>query len=330
MDDLKILYACSNSIGSKIQLERFVKAIKGKPYKLKIAAYKKSSPENVSIDWTLDCLSNIFDPEWNHIDNENFDIYFEQVKSFNPDLVISDLEYFTSYIANFLNVTVWQCSSSLLKFALSHEQKYKLGLHKKYSYLMNINCGEYKRILNLIDTSNHNLICSHLGDIDNNIRLKSNFDWIRPYHTIGKKAITCEHNIVAGMLKPSKNIINLLRLHEDSVIFSEDLSEQYPNILLKELKNQIEYTCNLYNSNLFVCDGQTNFLADAFYNSKFSLVMPNFHDVECVINSVVSEHFGFSKTIYYDSEDVGQYMLKPIEITYNDKIKLLHEKIDLL
>ena len=135
---LKILYAAANNQNAKIQLSRFMEAIKGKPYIVKVAAYKKSSPE-MNIDWTLDCLLNIFEPEHISLDNDNFQTYYEQVKYFNPDLIISDLEYFTSYIANVLNITLWQCSSSIINFSLVGEYKYNLGIFKKYAYIFNKN-----------------------------------------------------------------------------------------------------------------------------------------------------------------------------------------------
>ena len=234
---MKILYACSNSMNSRIQLERFVKAMKNKPYQLKIAAYKKSSP-NISIDWTLDCLLNIFKPDHISLENENFETYFHQVKSFNPDLIISDLEYFTSYIANVLNITIWQCGSSLINFALPQSQKHNLGLFKQFYYLFHKVPLNNQRIINMIDNSNHNFVYSHLGDVNREINIKENFEWIRPYHTVGKYSVLCEHNVVAGSLQLNKNVINLLKNYNDSVIFSENCDEEYPNILLKDICNQ--------------------------------------------------------------------------------------------
>lgn len=330
MDKIKILYACSNHANSKIQLSRFIEAIKGKPYQLKIAAYKKSSPSNVSVDWTLDCLLNIFKPDHISIENENFETYFNQVKSYNPDLIISDLEYFTSYIANVLNITIWQCSSLAINFAIRQERKYNFGLFKQYYYLFHKVPLNNQRIINMLDNSNHNFIYSHLGDACDEEILKDEFEWIRPYHLVGKHSITCKHNIVSGLLQPNKNIIELLKRYEDSVLFTEDGNEYYPNISLKEIKNNEEYICNLFNCNLFLCEGQTSFLADAFYNGKFSVVMINHNDTECIINGIISEQFGYSKSIYDYTEDISQYMSNNIDVHYNDKINFLHERIDAL
>src|SRR5574338_1119629 len=101
---MKILYAASNNLNAKIQLSRFLKAMDGSKHQIKIAAYKTSSPKDISIDWTLDALLNIYKPDLLSLHNDNLNIYFEQIKNFQPDLVISDLEYFTSYVSSDLNL----------------------------------------------------------------------------------------------------------------------------------------------------------------------------------------------------------------------------------
>jgi hypothetical protein len=85
---MKILYATGNFTNSKIQLSRFLRAMHGSPHQIKIAAYKQSSPEATHIDWTLDCLLNLYKPELMNLDNDNLQIYFEQIKYYAPDLVI--------------------------------------------------------------------------------------------------------------------------------------------------------------------------------------------------------------------------------------------------
>lgn len=324
---LKILYAASNNIGSKIQLSRFLKESYDKPYQIKIAAYIKSSPKNVSIDWTLDCLQNIFKPEHISLDNENFQTYFSQVKNYNPDLIISDLEYYSSYIANSLNISLWQCSSSLINFALDHNQKYNLGLFKQYYYLFHKVPLNNQRVINMIDNSNYNFVYSHLGDLNKPPLLDNKFQWIRPYHNVAKKSKIHEHNIVAASLNNNRKIIKLIQNQKDSIIFSQFCEEEYNNITLKDINNYQEYINNLGNSNLFVCEGNTSFLADAFYNGKYSVVVPDIEDTECIINSVYSESAGLSKTIH--NEDLLNYLNIDIDIPiYNNDITFLHQRID--
>jgi uncharacterized protein (TIGR00661 family) len=324
---MKILYAASNNENAKIQLGRFLQAMKGVPHTIKIAAYKQSSPKNLNIDWTLDCLYNIFKPNHISLENENFETYFKQVKYYNPDLIISDLEYFTSYIANVLSTTLWQCSSALLNFAV--EQKYNLGLFKRYSFLLEKNnSARTQRQVNIIDSSNCNFVYSHLGDTNQPPSLKENFEWIRPYHTIGKESVPCRHYMVAGMLRNNKKVLSLLKKQTDSVAFTEFPHERYTNLWLKDIGNQEEYFCNLRNCNLFVCEGQTSFLADAFYNKKYAIVMTNFRDVECVTNSIYSEHLKLGVPIYQIEKELEPYLNETVHINLNDQIPFLHQKVE--
>jgi len=325
---LKILYAASENANSKIQLSRFLQAIKNSPHTIKVAAYKVSSPNGINIDWTLDALKNIFKPEYVTLDNDNFVTYYNQVKYYNPDLIISDCEYYTSHIASVLGTTIWQCSSSIINFALTNDYKYNLGLFSKYAYLINKGGVHLQRVLNILDNSNCNFIYSHFGDTINPPKLKDNFEWIRPYHKIGKESILCHHNVVAGTLGNNKKILSLLKQYPDSVCFTEFMNETYENPILKDIRSQEEFSCNLRNSNLFVCEGQTSFLADAFYNSKYSGVFINLEDTECVINSTISERLKLSTSIYQINEDLIPLMSIDVSSQLSEKIKYLHERIE--
>lgn len=327
MAKLKILYAAGNNENGKIALSRFMQAMKGLPFMVKVAAYKKSSPIGMNVDWTLDALLDIFRPETISTESETFNTYYEQVKYYNPDLVISDLDFYTSYIANLLNYTLWHCSSSLLNWAV--EQKYNMGLFTRYSYLMaKNNAMRTQRQVNVIDNSNYNFVYSHFGDTVNPPVLKENYDWIRPYHTVGKEAVPCQHNMMAASLDNNRKIMGLLKKNADSVMFTEYPYEQQSGLWLKDLKNQEEYFCNLKNCNLFVCEGQTSFLADAFYNGKYSAVLTDFQDLECVMNSIYSEQLKLSSMLY-QTEDLPALFNQTIESPqYNGKVRYLHEWIE--
>lgn len=323
---LKILYSAGPNSNSKIQLSRFLDVIDGDAYSIKIAAFKKSSPKNVEVNWTLDCLLDIFNPDLPHSDNNNFSIYYDQVKSFAPDLIISDLEHFTSHIANLLNIPLWQYSSSLINSALSQDQKYGVSLFSRYAYSMQKHSTYNQWQRNIINNSDRNFVCSHFGDTPTPPLLNAGFEWIRPYYQTGKKSTPCQHNIVAAISGGNKRAINLLQKHSDCVAFTEFPFEKYNNLFLKDISNQEEYFCNLANSNLFICEGQTSFLADAFYNKKYSAVLANMDDLECIINSVYSEHFGLSTTIYEDV-DISSLMNKSFASSNDSRIGFLHEKL---
>jgi len=324
---LKILYSAANNENAKIQLARFMQVMEGRPFVIKVAAYKKSSPKGMNINWTLDALLDIMRPETISTESDVFNIYYEQIKYYDPDLVISDLEYFTSHIANLLNITLWQCSSSLLNWGI--EEKYNVGLFTKYSYLMNKNNAlRTQRQVNILDNSNYNFVYSHFGDTASPPSLKNNYDWIRPYHTVGKESVPCRHNVMAASPGNNRKILALLKKYGDSVVFTEHPYEQQSGLWLKDIKNQEEYFCNLKNCNLFVCEGQTSFLADAFYNGKYSLTFTNFQDLECVMNSIFSEHIKLSSMLYQTEDTVESFLGRTVAGSYNEKVKYLHEWIE--
>lgn len=327
---LKILYAANNHHNSKFVLERFFTQCLDKPYIIKIAAYKKSTPDSISVDWTLDCLFNMFNPRHISINNnDNFEIYLSQIKSYNPDLIISDLEYFTSIAAIDLNIPVWQCSSNLINFALNQQTKYNLGIFKKYSYLISKRSEESQRLTNIIENSNRNLIYSHFGDTIDPVTINDNFEWVKPYYKIGKKSIVASHNIVS-YFHPNlnKKMAGIIGSYSDCVAFSDFVDERYNNIVLKKYSdNSEEYANNLKNSNLFLCNGQTTFLADAYYNGKFSAIHLDLTDTECIINSMISDKQGLSDSNIYCSADLEKHF--HIEIfPHQNNIKHLHEKIE--
>lgn len=325
---MKILYAASNSYGARIQLSRFLSAMDESEHQIKVAAYKKSSPKGINIDWTLDALLNIYNPGLLSTNNDNLSIYYEQVKSYAPDLIISDLEYFTSYVAGSLESTLWQCSSSLISHALSRKERYNLGLFKYHAHSLNRSPEHTQRTLNLIDNSNANFVYSHYGDTYCPPLLQKDYEWIRPYHQIGKDHSPCHHSIVAGLSTNDKQILTVLKRYSpDSVVFLESRSEKYENLQVKDIENESEYYCNLRNSERFVCQGQASFLADAFYNGKFSLIYPDYEDTESLINSQLSNKLGLG-FIMTPSEDIRYLSTCQAHPQYQENIKYLHEKIN--
>jgi len=226
-----------------------------------------------------------------------------------------------------LNIKLWQCSSSLINFALTKQYKYDLGAFTKYAYLFHRSPTQVQWLINIIDNSDLNFVYSHFADTANPPDLNPSFRWIRPYHQIGRKYTPCQHYAVAGTLYSNKNIIGLLSEYPDSIYFMENAHEQYDNPHIKSLSNQEEYFCNLANSPFFVCEGQTSFLADAFYNGKPATVWPNFNDTECVLNGLVSEKLGLSSCIYDNTEDLYHKEIAPI---IHDNISFLHQEIESL
>lgn len=324
---MKILYAASHNQNARIQLSRFLRAMDGSKHQIKIAAFRKSSPKNINIDWTLDALLNIYRPDLISLHSDNLSIYLEQIKSFNPDLVISDLEYFTSYIANDLNIPLWQCSSSLINYALIRNEKYNLGLFKYHAHALNRDTLHSQRMINILDNSNRNFVYSHYGDMNEPPALLDGFTWVRPYHQIAKSYIPCEHYITAALSVSDKRIMAFLKKYPDTVAFVDDPRESYQNVRVKDIRIEDEYYCNLKNSAFYVCQGQTSFLADAFYNSKYALVFPDYEDAESLTNSQLAQKIGIGSIMTY-TDDLPDISSTVIEPNYSGSTKYLHEYIE--
>jgi len=323
---MKILYAASNNQNAKIQLSRFLRAMEGSKHQVKIAAYKKSSPKNINIDWTLDALLNIYRPDLLSLQGDNLNIYFEQVKDYAPDLIISDLEYFTSSVAKELDINLWQCSSSLINYALVRNEKYNLGLFKFHAHALNRDTVHSQRMVNILDNSDRNFVYSHYGDMNEPPTLMDGFQWVRPYHQVAKDYVPCQHHITAAFSMPDKRVMAFLKKYPDSVAFVDDPKERYQNMQVKDIRIQDEYYCNLKNSALYICQGQTSFLADAFYNGKYALVFPDYEDAESITNSQLAQKIGVGRIMTFVDELPSASM--EVEPVYTDSIKYLHEHIE--
>lgn len=311
---MKILYAASTRPGAELQLKRFLGANENN--EIKIAGYGINN-----IDWNLNALLNFLHPLPPSFEGDNVEIYYEQVKLYNPDLIISDLEPFTSYIGGLLNIRTWQVSPSLLYTSLKN--KVNQGVDKYYSSLFNENFDE--KIKNIIYNSEKNFVYSHFCDLLDPPALLPNFEWMRPYHVLGKESITCKHNMVAATLGKNKNILNVLNYSTDNILFTNFIEETYKNFSLKSINNISEYSCNLKNCNIFINSGISEFLSDAFYNKKFSWIFPDFKE-ENIINALLTQNFNLGKIIYDPSSKIEEKEIE--DVKYNGSIKLLHEKIN--
>lgn len=318
---INILYAASDNINSKIQLSRFLENIDANKFNVKIAAYKKSSPSNLNIDWTLDCLYNMFTKRIN-LDNYYLDIYCKQIKNFSPDLVISDMEYFTTNIALSLNYEIWQCSSSLIDIGLSRFDKSNSNIFGNYAAVLNKTEYNYEKELYLTSNSNRNYVYSYFCDIENRPNLKENFKWIRPYFLLGEESSVCKHNVVATCLNNNIELIKFVSKYNDSILFGDN-KINYNNIYFKYYDDN-ELACNIYNCNFFVCEGHPQQMTDAFYNNKKIVVIPNMFNNECLINSLLSKKYNLCDVIYSSNDN---YNLIDYKINIDNNASFLHEQL---
>jgi len=317
---IKILYAAGNYINSRIQLSRFLENINDN-YKVKVAAYKKSSP-NINIDWTLDCLHNMFDGSIS-FDNEYFRLYCNQIKYFAPDIIISDLDYATTHAANLLNIPIWQCSASLLDYAIDPHDKYNVGLYGDYEFLFKKTNNYYQRYEYIIGSSEKSFVSSCFCDIPNRPTLTKNIQWVRPYFVIGDESKVCHHNIVAASTVKNNLLLKFINGQKDSVLFGYD-DYMLDKFKCKDLTNDDEFACNIFNCNTFIHQGHSQFISDAFYNGKYSNIIVDLYDRECVINAMLSSKFGLCNLIY-DFDD--KFIDNDLSISFNDSADFLHKML---
>lgn len=312
---MKILYAAANRPGSYHQMKRFLDSVQNQNHEIKLAAYKSSMGE-LDVDYNLDSLLNFTNPDVGISFNGNYVYYGNEIKRFNPDLIISDLELYSSILGLESGIKVWQFSPVLLYNAIGSDIKYKLGIHKNYSHLLDADHRRNSYATYVIKNSDRRLIPSHLCDSENNSIIGSEFEWVRPNFILADDSKEINYTVV--MQGPNKKIINDLK-DKDAVLFSEFSKETYDKLLSLDI-DSIEYKSYIENCKFYICDGSEVFLADAFYNQKFSTVFPRYDDIESLTCSMINEYFGFGKV------STGEfYSGEPGKILINDNVKFISE-----
>lgn len=99
---MKVVYSSNNFIGSNLRLSRILE--ENYFEEVKILAYYNYSNKLHHIDWALDCLlpkpMNFFrDRDAPRINKYYAELIIDEIISFKPDMIISDLEPVSAYIA---------------------------------------------------------------------------------------------------------------------------------------------------------------------------------------------------------------------------------------
>jgi hypothetical protein len=186
---MKILYAAGNRPGSFHQMERFLQSVQRQNHTIKLAAYQ-SSIGDIFVDYTLDCLLNFTNINSNISFNSNYNYYYNEIKRFAPDLIISDFEIYTSIIAIEANIKLWIASPVLLFYALKKRLKDEIGIYKNYSYLFNAKSTKKNYIRYILHNSDKLFVMSHLCDLKNKPNLLYKYEWVRPEFILLDNAYT--------------------------------------------------------------------------------------------------------------------------------------------
>lgn len=176
---LKILYAADNRPSSFYSLKRFLD-VYGKFYDIRIAAYTKSVG-NLVVNWNLDALLDFRGKCANiSLRNSNYALYAREIRRFAPNLVISDLEIYTSNIAIDAGIHVWQVSPLLLYYGTED----KLNIYKYYGATFFKDTGRLQYTNYILNNSSKRLVFSHLSDLHNRPILKNSYEWVRPNYEL--------------------------------------------------------------------------------------------------------------------------------------------------
>jgi hypothetical protein len=172
---IKILYTASDNFNSIVQMERFLHLNKDK-YDIKVAAYHKDNT-----NWSTSALQYLFDHNDNRkvIDNPAVNSYANQIDKFQPDLIISDMEFVSSYVGFTYNIPVWQYSPYLITHAVKTRRNI---LSNSSQFICKENLTTIKNQARLlILNSKLSLVNTHLADSGYTPPLYDKCEWCRPH-----------------------------------------------------------------------------------------------------------------------------------------------------
>lgn len=190
---MKILYAAGNRDGSYPQYKRFLQSIKNKNIILKTAGYQRSI-KDLDADFTLDALLNFSTDDKGITHNGNHNYYSKQIQVFAPDLIISDLEPFTSILALELDIPIWQVSPLLLYWAIPLDTRKKTGIGAINAFVF-VSLNSLEQKYKLITRSSKRYVVSHLCDTAYASNINMNFEWVRPEFELDD---TITNNVSSG------------------------------------------------------------------------------------------------------------------------------------
>lgn len=298
---IKVLYAANNSMESKIQAKRILDNLPSN-FDVKIAAYYNYFPKYYDVNWNLSSLFDIYNNksklELNSF-NLKLNILHDQIKKYEPDLIISDFEPYISYIGMDLDIPIVQCSSSLIENCISYTHA-NLGAKNRFKFFFVKNQSDKMFQDVMLSKSVLNIIYSHFGDVDNSIIIKDKCIWARPYHIKETKdnknnpmSVSFNNYLFYKQFKKNKDMI-----------FYQEYDMDHPRV--KNINNVNSYYKDLASSKFFVCEGYTTHMADAYYNNKFCWGVVNHYEPQCILNMQFGVKYKISNHYYkFSNKDIN-------------------------
>jgi len=290
----KILYAAGDRPSSKFNLIKFKQYCSRPGIQLIVSSYSSLGEEaDYNLDILLDCLSGrcLYNTK-----SHSYQKYANWIKENSPNLIISDLEFFTSFAAIEFQIPCWQVSPLLLYYALPKKIKDCFKIHRDYKSLFNTQNGNKSYINYIINNSDRRMILSHFCDSPLFSDISQGYEWVRPDYDL------------------------LDEVEKNGYLIDAEINTKNLNIVRGS--GYDFYNGKFENYTKYVSDGKTVFLADAFYNQKQVIMSPNYGDMECLLNYKIYEYYGFCKNV----NNLYKKTETP-DIVINDSVKFLKEYI---
>jgi len=207
---MKIVYAADNRPTSKYNLINFLHSLQlsnRQDIEIKIAGYSNYCD---NCYWNLEALLNFSKPHSDFsIKNSNYKLLRNEISSYNPDLIISDLEPYVSLIAIELNINLYQLSPLCLYYAMDKKDKDTIRLKQFYYHIWEAHSAKNNCIDYILEKSNLNIIVSSFLS-KYHFNLSSTFMTLVPDHEDFINALDKQTSLYSSinkyMIKTNNNI----------------------------------------------------------------------------------------------------------------------------
>lgn len=269
---MKILYSVRDSFSAVEQLKLFKQE-----HNCKTMGFYNSTNQLEVVDWLLDGLylnsspkeSLVLTKKYKYklpkINANLFDFLLEDIKKYNPNLIISDLEPISAFIAKILDIPYWKVSSlHIIDYA-----KLPKGLLNK-SVFNNINY-----YLRSLPKSNRTFIISPFADFYE-FELNKEAEWLCPYYDKNNKIQSENFTIIHQSRK---------KLQQSLADYGLDVYDNSENLDFK-------------NCNWVLTDGLSSNISKALYAGLGNIYSTcNIQDFETQINSSLIEYLDLGKSL---------------------------------
>ncbi|MBI2148218.1 hypothetical protein HYU23_00915 [Candidatus Woesearchaeota archaeon] len=217
----------------------------------------------------------------------------EAIDKFNPEIVISDMETFSTYIANEKNTPSITIDNQhyLIYGKFKVPEKYKLSYLKALMIVKGI-----------VFKTKYYLIMTLPGSVIEN---KPNIFQIKPVireEILKSKSKSMDYVFVYQSTKSYDKLIEILkRINYKFIIYGFDKNQVVGNLIFKKFDDRKQFINDLANCKAVITNGGFTLISEALYLSKPMLVVPIKKHFEQVSNALYIQYNNFG--VFYDDLD---------------------------